>query len=64
MKIAKKSIGITISKKTNGWQFVLTPALFIRRDDVFADEAAYYITFSFLWFQAYIVVTKKKQTTD
>ena len=32
--------------------------------DVFADEAAYYIGFSFLLFQAYILVTKKKQKTD
>lgn len=63
MKIAQKSIGIAKSKETNDWQFVLTPALYIRRGDVFADEAAYYIGFSFLWFQAYILVTRKKQTT-
>lgn len=60
MKIAQKSIGIAKSNKTNDWQFVLTPALYIRRGDVFADEAAYYIGFSFLLFHAYILVTKKK----
>ena len=64
MKIAQKSIGIAKSNKTNDWQFVLTPAFYIRRGDVFADEAAYYIGFNFLLFQAYILVTKKKQTTD
>jgi len=64
MKIVQKRICIAKNKDTNDWLLVLTPAFFIRRDDVFADEAAYYIGFSFLWFQAYILVTKKKQTTD
>ena len=64
MKIVQKSFGIMKSNNTNDWQFVLAPAFYIKRDDVFADEAAYYIGFSFLLFQAYILVTKKKQTTD
>lgn len=63
MKIAQKFIGIMNNKKTNDWQFVLTPGFYIRRSDVFADEAAYYIGFGFLWFYGYILVTKKK-TTD
>ena len=64
MKIVQKSFGIMKSNNTNDWQFVLTPAFYTKRDDVFADEAAYYIGFSFLLFQAYILVTKKKQKTD
>ena len=64
MKIVQKSISIAKSNKTNDWQFLLTPAFYIRRGDVFADEAAYYIGFSFLLLQAYILVTRKKQTTN
>ena len=64
MKIVQKRIGISKNKDTNDWLLVLTPVFYIRRDDVFADEAAYYIGFSFLLFQAYILLTKKKQTTD
>ena len=64
MKIVQKRISIVKSNMTNDWQFLFTPALYIRRGDVFADEAAYYIGFSFLLFQAYILVTRKKQTTD
>ena len=64
MKIVQKSFGMAKSKETNDWQFTFTPAFYIRRGDVFDDEAAYYIGFIFLWFYAYILVTKKKQTTD
>lgn len=64
MKIVQKSFCIMKSNNTNDWKFVLTPAFYIERDDIFADEAAYYIGFSFLLFQVYILVTKKKQTTD
>ena len=64
MKIVQKSIGIAKSEETNDWQFVLTPAFYIIRGDVFDDEAAYYIGFSFLWFYTYILVTKKKQTMN
>jgi len=63
MKIRRIYTGISKSNETNDWQFLFTPALWVRRDDVFSDEAAYYIGFSFLLFQAYILVTKKKQTT-
>ena len=64
MKIIRIYTGITKSNKTNDWQFLFTPALWVKRYDVFSDEAAYYIGFSFLLFYSYILVTKKKQTTN
>ena len=51
---------ITVSEIFNDWTFMLTPAIFVKRSDIFCDEAAYYIVLQWLVFQVQIVFTKKK----
>ena len=51
---------ITVSEIFNGWTFMLTPAIFVKRSDKFCDEVAYYLVLQWLVFQVQIVFTKKK----
>ena len=51
---------ITVLKRFNDWSFALTPAIKIRRSDMFASEASYYFIVHWLVFQVYMQITTKK----
>ena len=51
---------VSRSERTGNWQCMLLPTIGILRDDVFEDEAAYYVVFHWLLFQVYVRILKKK----
>lgn len=61
---AKLIITTTIRRKWSLWMFHFLPALFLRRDDVFDDEAAYYLGVSWLIFQIYVILRIPKNRTE
>lgn len=61
---AKLIITTTIMNKYNLWMIHFLPALFLRRDDVFDDEAAFYFGTSWLIFQMYVTIRIKKKREE
>ena len=61
---SKLIITTTIRNRYNLWMIHFLPALFLRRDDVFDDEAAYYLGMSWLIFQMYVRIRIKKKQED
>ena len=61
---AKLIITTTIRNRYNLWMIHFLPALFLRRNDVFDDEAAYYFGTSWLIFQAYVIIWIKKKREE
>jgi hypothetical protein len=51
---------ITWSKRTGDWTCLLLPTIAIKREDVFADEAAHYVILHWLIFQVYFRIATQK----
>ena len=60
MKI-KTTFCISVSREYHSWYFQFLPVIAITRQDVFADEAAYYFVVHWLVFQMNIRFTRPKQ---
>ena len=54
----------TIIRKYDLWMFHFLPILFLRRDDKFDDEKAYYFGIGWLIFQCYIIIRLPKQREE
>ena len=54
----------TIIRKYDLWMFHFLPALFLRRDDKFDDEKAYYFGIGWLIFQCYVIIRLPKKREE
>ena len=54
----------TIIRKYDLWMFHFLPILFLRRDDKFDDEKAYYFGIGWLIFQMYVIIRLPKQREE
>lgn len=54
----------TIIRKYDLWMFHFLPALFLRRDDKFDDEKAYYFGIGWLIFQMYVIIRLPKKREE
>ena len=53
---------ITWSRSTGDWTCLLLPTIAIKREDVFADEAAHYLIAHWLIFQVYVrIITVRNE---
>ena len=54
----------TIIRKYDFWMFHFLPILFLRRDDKFDDEKAYYFGIGWLIFQMYVIIRLPKKREE
>ena len=54
----------TINRKYDSWLFHFLPVLFLRRNDKFDDEKAYYFGIAWIIFQCYGVIRLPKKREE